>query len=104
MEGSGIAKPLIRGDTNEIFRRAGLPASAAAAWVKARPRVKGALKRDSVAGTKFWHRAAGSIWKNCRRSPSARPSNSWRRISSCPTVVDRAKNIWPITPKRSIGS
>ena len=63
MEGSGIAKPLIRGDTNEIFRRAGLPASAAAAWVKARPRVKGALKRDSVAGTKFWHRAAALLEK-----------------------------------------
>ena len=63
MEGSGIAKPLIRGDTNEIFRRAGLPASAAAAWVKARPRVKGALKRDSAAGTNFWRRGAGLLDK-----------------------------------------
>ncbi len=63
MEGSGIAKPLIRGDTNEIFRRAGLPASATAAWVKARPRVNGALKRDSAAGTKFWHRGAGLLEK-----------------------------------------
>ena len=63
MEGSGIAKPLIRGDTNEIFRRAGLPASAAAAWVKARPRVKGALKRDSAAGTNFWRRGADLLEK-----------------------------------------
>ena len=37
--------------------------SAAAAWVKARPRVKGAFKRDSVAGTKFWHRAAALLEK-----------------------------------------
>ena len=63
MEGSGIAKPLIRGDTNEIFRRAGLPASATAAWVKARPRVNGALKRDSAAGTKFWRRGADLLEK-----------------------------------------
>jgi thioesterase DpgC len=63
MEGSGIAKSLVRGDTNEIFRRAGLPASAAAAWVKARPRVNGALKRDSAAGTKFWRRGADLLEK-----------------------------------------
>jgi thioesterase DpgC len=68
MEGSGIAKPLIRGDTNEIFRRAGLPASAAAAWVKARPRVKGALKRDSAAGTNFWRRGAGLLEKFPKKS------------------------------------
>ena len=63
MEGSGIAKSLFRGDTNEIFRRAGLPASATAAWVKARPRVNGALKRDSAAGTKFWRRGADLLEK-----------------------------------------
>ena len=63
MEGSGIAKTLIRRDNNEIFRRAGLPASAAAAWLKARPRVIGALKRDSAAGTKFWRRGADLLEK-----------------------------------------
>jgi (3,5-dihydroxyphenyl)acetyl-CoA 1,2-dioxygenase len=63
MEGSGIAKSLIRGDTNEIFRRAGLPASATDAWVKARPRLNGALKRDSAAGTKFWRRGADLLEK-----------------------------------------
>ena len=72
MEGSGIAETLIRRDNNEIFRRAGLPASAAAAWVKARPRVNGALKRDSAAGTKFWRRGAellGKLPKKPKRTP-----------------------------------
>jgi len=63
MEGSGIAKPPTRADTHEIFRRAGLPANSAAAWSKARPRVNGALKRDSAAGTKFWRRGTDLLEK-----------------------------------------
>ena len=37
MDGSGIARTadFNRRDTNEIFRRAGLPANAATTWVKA---------------------------------------------------------------------
>jgi len=72
MEGSRIANTPIRRDNNEIFRRAGLPASAAAAWLKARPRVNGALKRDSAAGTKFWRRGAellGQLPKKPKRTP-----------------------------------
>src|SRR5215470_10952579 len=56
MEGSSLAKAreLIRRDATEYLRRAGLPAKAAAAWVKAKPRVTGKFKRDAMAGTKFW--------------------------------------------------
>src|SRR4249919_526669 len=68
MEGSGIAKPPTRADNHEIFRRAGLPANSAAGWSKARPRVNGALKRDSAAGTKFWHRGAGLLEKLPKKS------------------------------------
>jgi thioesterase DpgC len=65
MEGSGITRTadFNRRDINEIFRRAGLPANAATAWVKARPRVNGAFKRDSAAGTKFWQRGAALLQK-----------------------------------------
>jgi (3,5-dihydroxyphenyl)acetyl-CoA 1,2-dioxygenase len=65
MEGSGIARTggLIRRDTSEIFRRAGLPANATAAWTKAFPRVNGAFKRDSAAGTKFWRSGADLLGK-----------------------------------------
>ena len=72
MEGSGSAKTLLHRDTTEIFRRAGLPASAAVAWVKTRPRVNGALKRDSASGTKFWRRGAdllGKLPKKPKRTP-----------------------------------
>ncbi len=65
MEGSGIVgtAEYNRRDTNEILRRAGLPANASTAWVKARPRVNGAFKRDSAAGTKFWQHGAGLLEK-----------------------------------------
>ena len=65
MEGSGITRTadFNRRDINEIFRRAGLPANAATAWVKARPRVNGAFKRDSAAGTKFWQRGTALLQK-----------------------------------------
>jgi thioesterase DpgC len=74
MEGSGIARSadFNRRDINEIFRRAGLPANSAAAWSKARPRVNGALKRDSAAGTKFWRRGTdllGKLPKKPKRTP-----------------------------------
>src|SRR5690349_6810344 len=56
MEGSSLAKAreLIRRDATECLRRAGLPAKAAAAWVKAKPRVTGKFKRDAATSTKFW--------------------------------------------------
>src|SRR5579872_1609021 len=63
MEGSGITKSPARADTNEIFRRAGLPANSAAGWSKARPRLKGALKRDGAAGTKFWRHGTDLLEK-----------------------------------------
>jgi (3,5-dihydroxyphenyl)acetyl-CoA 1,2-dioxygenase len=74
MEGSGTTRTadINRRDINEIFRRAGLPAGAAAAWVKTRPRVNGALKRDSAAGTKFWQRGTALLEKlpsKPRRTP-----------------------------------
>ena len=56
MEGSGIAraKAFVQQNTAEYLRRGGLPAKAAAAWIKAQPRVTGNFKRDSAAATKFW--------------------------------------------------
>jgi thioesterase DpgC len=65
MEGSAIAKTreIIRRDTHEILRRAGLPANDALAWTKARPRVTNAFKRDTSAGTKFWRRGAELLAK-----------------------------------------
>jgi thioesterase DpgC len=56
MEGSSLAKAreLIQRDSTECLRRAGLPAKAAAAWAKARPRLTGKFQRDAAAGTKFW--------------------------------------------------
>ena len=65
MEGSAIAKTreIIRRDTHEILRRAGLPANAALAWTKARPRVTNAFKRDTSAGTKFWRRGTELLAK-----------------------------------------
>ncbi len=65
MEGSAIAKTreIIRRDTHEILRRAGLPANAAVAWTKARLRVTNAFKRDTSAGTKFWRRGTELLAK-----------------------------------------
>lgn len=65
MEGSAIAKTrkLIRRDTHEILRRAGLPENAGAAWTNARPRVTNAFKRDASAGTKFWRRGTELLAK-----------------------------------------
>src|SRR5215470_4273269 len=65
MEGSSLAKAreLIRRDATEYLRRAGLPAKAAAAWVKAKPRVTGKFKRDAMAGTKFWRGGADLLAK-----------------------------------------
>ena len=65
MEGSAIAKTkeLLRRDTHEILRRAGLPANAAAAWTKLRPRVKNTFKRDASAGTNFWRRGTELLAK-----------------------------------------
>jgi (3,5-dihydroxyphenyl)acetyl-CoA 1,2-dioxygenase len=56
MEGAGVAKvrERIRQELNEYLRRAGLPANAAAAWTKARPRFAGSFKRDAANGSKFW--------------------------------------------------
>jgi enoyl-CoA hydratase/carnithine racemase len=65
MEGSAIAKTrkLIRRDTHEILRRAGLSASVGAAWTKAQPRATNAFKRDASAVTKFWRRGTELLAK-----------------------------------------
>jgi thioesterase DpgC len=65
MEGSSLtkARELIRRDATECLRRAGLPAKAAAVWVKAKPRVTGNFKRDAAAGTKFWRAATDLLAK-----------------------------------------
>ena len=65
MEGSAITrtKEVIRRDKNEILHRAGLPASAAAAWTKAWPRVTNAFKQDTSAGMKFWRRGTELLAK-----------------------------------------
>ena len=56
MEGSSLtrARELVRRDAAECLRAGGLPAKAAAAWTKARPRFTGNFKRDASAATKFW--------------------------------------------------
>jgi len=64
MEGSRIAGTReTRPDTGEILRRGGLPAKSAGTWVKALPRVKGSLKRDAAAATKFWRLGDGLLAK-----------------------------------------
>jgi thioesterase DpgC len=70
MEGSSLAKAreLIRRDTIECLRRAGLPAKAAAAWIKAKARVTGTFKRDVVAGTKFWRGGTDLLAKLPKRT------------------------------------
>jgi thioesterase DpgC len=53
MEGSVKSKS---GSDNrlEVLRRAGLPANAGTAWVKAQQRISGDFKRDVAASGKFW--------------------------------------------------
>ncbi|HMA58411.1 MAG TPA: hypothetical protein VKP52_17080, partial [Pseudolabrys sp.] len=73
MEGSRIARARdARPVISEILRRGGLPAKSAAAWIKALPRVTGALKRDTGAATKFWRAGDGllaKLPKKSRRTP-----------------------------------
>ncbi|HXZ21770.1 MAG TPA: enoyl-CoA hydratase/isomerase family protein [Pseudolabrys sp.] len=56
MEGSSLtrAREFVRRDAAECLHRGGLPAKAAAAWIKARPQFTGNFKRDTSAATKFW--------------------------------------------------
>jgi enoyl-CoA hydratase/carnithine racemase len=65
MEGSRLAKPResARRDGNDILHRAGLSAAAAAAWIKARPRLSGAFKRDTAAATKYWRQGTALLEK-----------------------------------------
>src|SRR5262245_19517917 len=65
MEGSSLAKAreLIRRDSTECLRRAGLPAKIAAAWAKAKPRVTGNFKRDTAAGVKYWRQGTDLLAK-----------------------------------------
>ncbi|MGE5163962.1 MAG: enoyl-CoA hydratase/isomerase family protein [Sphingobacteriales bacterium] len=73
MEGSRIARARdARPVISEILHRGGLPAKSAAAWIKALPRVTGALKRDTGAATKFWRAGDGllaKLPKKSRRTP-----------------------------------
>ena len=106
MEGSGMARTadINRRDINEIFRRAGLPATAAAAWVKARPRVNGALKRDSAGGTKFWRRGAGLLEK-LPKKPKRTPEQQMAARHHPVRLPSHARRISELVmPKRFIES
>ena len=72
MAGSAIARERLRQDLDAHLRRAGLPATAASAWTKARPRVSGDFKRDSAAGSKFW-RAGSDLLAKLPNRPERAP-------------------------------
>src|SRR5262249_12557596 len=65
MEGSSLTRTreLVRRDATECLRHGELPAKAAAAWIKARPRFSGNFKRDMAAATKFWRGSTGLLAK-----------------------------------------
>ena len=96
MEGSGIAGEgrVNRRDTNEIiFAGAGLPAKAAAAWLKARPRVTGDFKRDAAAGDEILASRRRSSRQVAEKAEAHAASSSWRPTSFCRNAVARAKQF-----------
>ena len=63
MGGSGKSKAVDRGDPKVYFGAAGLPAKAAAAWIKAMFHPTGNFKRDAAVGTKFWREGTAFLAK-----------------------------------------
>jgi thioesterase DpgC len=66
MEGSTggkRAEAFIRENTVDCLCRAGLSKTDVTSWIKARPRITGALKRDSGAASKYWHSGAALLAK-----------------------------------------
>jgi enoyl-CoA hydratase/carnithine racemase len=77
MEGSRVARTREASpDTGEILRRGGLPAKSADAWVRALPRVTGALKRDTASATKFWRRGSDLLAKLPKKPQRTRGQQS----------------------------
>ena len=81
MEGSAGAKRVIdHAGPVEILQHAGLPPRAAAAWVKARPRITASFQRDKAAATKYWRSGADLIAKLPKKPARSRDQQAAAEI------------------------